>query len=139
MEQRRRPRFPAPRLQIVPGRDNFPYTDHPDAIIAEIERFLRDAQDGTVAEPKMRPASGASAQAAQDADPGTLSPREIEVVQLVSQGLRNPEIAARLGVERSTVASHVHNALAKTNLSNRIQLTGYAYRTGLARPDSSEQ
>ncbi len=48
-----------------------------------------------------------------------LTPREFEVAGLVAAGLANKEIAARLGVQVSTVKEHVHRILAKTDLPSR--------------------
>ncbi|PZC46276.1 MAG: DNA-binding response regulator, NarL/FixJ family [Chloroflexi bacterium] len=64
--------------------------------------------------------------------PTCLSPREREVVCLVSAGLPNPEIAQRLCISRSTVARHVSSALGKTGLINRTELAVYASRHRLA-------
>ena len=48
-----------------------------------------------------------------------LTSREFEVLQCISQGLTNQEIAARLVVEVGTVKNHVHNILEKLNVSSR--------------------
>ena len=123
-------RIPGAELRIVPGRDNFPYTDHPADVLAEVEQFLsEDAETGDQPRKSERVAAGVVV-------PSVLSDREAEVVSLVAEGLRNADIAARLGIARSTVQSHVHSALAKTELSNRIELTRYAYRSGLIATDS---
>lgn len=72
-------------------------------------------------------------------DPGTvtelepdLSPRELEVLQLVARGLDNGEIAAELSISPRTAKNHVSNILAKLDVPNRIQAATYAVRTGLA-------
>jgi DNA-binding CsgD family transcriptional regulator len=62
----------------------------------------------------------ASAQARGD-DP--LTDREREVVELISAGLSNRDIATRLFLSERTVESHVRRVLAKTNLTSRIELT----------------
>jgi len=54
--------------------------------------------------------------------PGGLSPRELEVAELVAAGATNPEIAERLFLSRKTVERHVSNALAKVGARNRIEL-----------------
>lgn len=48
-----------------------------------------------------------------------LSPREREVVELIQRGLKNEEIADRLGIKVGSVKVHVHNVLAKTGAENR--------------------
>ena len=58
--------------------------------------------------------------------PAGLSARELEVVQLLSDGLANKEIAARLHLSVRTVESHVRHALAKLGLDNRTQLATWA-------------
>ncbi len=51
-----------------------------------------------------------------------LSPRERQVVAILSRGETNRAIAARLGISVATVKDHVHRALAKTGASNRTEL-----------------
>jgi DNA-binding NarL/FixJ family response regulator len=48
-----------------------------------------------------------------------LTPREREVLSLISKGLSNQEIAEWLVIERGTVMNHLHNILKKLNASNR--------------------
>jgi non-specific serine/threonine protein kinase len=55
-----------------------------------------------------------------------LSRRELEVARLVSEGLANKAIAARLQLSVRTVEVHVRNALAKLALQNRTQLATWA-------------
>ena len=61
-----------------------------------------------------------------------LSPREIEVLQLVARGLDNGEIAAELNISPRTAKNHVSSILAKLEVPNRIQAATYAVRSGLA-------
>lgn len=63
-----------------------------------------------------------------------LTAREREVLQLVTQGSTNREIAAELEVSEHTVNFHVRNILQKLHLKNRAQAVAYAVRTGLVRP-----
>lgn len=49
----------------------------------------------------------------------SLTPRETEVVRLVSQGLTNKVVAMQLGVHEGTVKIHLHNVYRKLRLTNR--------------------
>ncbi|WP_353827826.1 LuxR C-terminal-related transcriptional regulator [Agromyces sp. SYSU T0242] len=60
-----------------------------------------------------------------------LSPREVEVLRLVSTGLTNRGIAERLTLSERTVDRHVSNIFAKLGLSSRSAATAYAYEHGL--------
>ena len=62
-----------------------------------------------------------------------LTRREIEVLQLVAEGLSNKEVGTRLSITEGTVKNHVHNALEKLHMENRIQATAYVVRQGLGR------
>ena len=55
-----------------------------------------------------------------------LSPREVEVLELASQGATNREIADRLYISVGTVKNHVHSILEKLHLKNRAQIAAYA-------------
>ena len=59
--------------------------------------------------------------------------RELEVLQFVAEGLSNKEIGKRLWITEGTVKNHVHNALEKLHMENRIQATAYIVRQGLGR------
>jgi ATP/maltotriose-dependent transcriptional regulator MalT len=50
-----------------------------------------------------------------------LSPRELEVLRLLAQGLSNPQIAKALIVSVGTVKTHTHNIFAKLGAANRTQ------------------
>jgi len=63
-----------------------------------------------------------------------LSEREREVLQLVTDGLTNREIATALYITENTVKNHLRNILAKLHLENRVQAAAYAVREGLVRP-----
>lgn len=67
------------------------------------------------------------------ADP--LTPREVDVLQLVAQGLGNQEIADKLVIGEATVRSHVSNILSKLHLASRTQAALYALREGYASLD----
>ena len=60
-----------------------------------------------------------------------LTEREIEVLELVVEGLTNKEIGAELHLSVNTIKIHLRNILEKLHLQNRIQAAVYAVREGL--------
>ena len=60
-----------------------------------------------------------------------LTSREIEVLQLISEGLRNKEIGATLGITEGTVQIHVKNIFGKLNVNDRTAAVQVAVRRGL--------
>jgi two-component system NarL family response regulator len=61
----------------------------------------------------------------------SLTQREREIVHHVALGLRNSEVAERLGITEVTVKSHLNNVFQKLGLRDRVQLTLYAVRAGI--------
>jgi DNA-binding NarL/FixJ family response regulator len=60
-----------------------------------------------------------------------LSPRETEVLGLVTKGLTNKQIGGQLHIAENTVKNHLRNILDKLHLNNRAQAAAYAVRHGL--------
>ncbi len=60
-----------------------------------------------------------------------LTPREKDVLELVTQGKSNKEIAAALAMTENTVKNHLKNILEKLHLENRVQAAAFAIREGL--------
>jgi DNA-binding NarL/FixJ family response regulator len=63
-----------------------------------------------------------------------LSPRELEILQLIAEGHSGKEIAEQLTISDKTVDRHRSNILAKLGLRDRVELTRYAIRRGLIEP-----
>ena len=85
-----------------------------------IEQFRQ--QGGLRAEPSPPPATQRS----------RLTPREMQVAQLLARGASNKVIANNLGVTESTVKIHVQNVLKKLNLTSRVQIAVYMVEHGLS-------
>jgi RNA polymerase sigma factor (sigma-70 family) len=72
-------------------------------------------------------------------DLSTLTPRELDVLQLLAKGLSNAELAATLQLSETTVKTHVTRILSKLNLRDRAQAIIVAYETGLITPGATRQ
>jgi len=62
-----------------------------------------------------------------------ITPRELEILTLVTRGNANKEIAATLGIAEDTVKQHVSRILQKLNVNDRAQATAEAIRRGILR------
>ena len=84
------------------------------------------------ARPLLDELSAAGSTAARAApEPGTLTPREHEILTLVAQGRSNGEIARQLFISAKTVSVHVSNILAKLGASGRTEASALARTRGL--------
>lgn len=63
---------------------------------------------------------------------GGLTPTELIVLQLVTKGMTNREIAEKRQVAQRTIESHIHNMLCKIDLHNRTELACWAIKSELA-------
>src|SRR5262249_14840451 len=62
-----------------------------------------------------------------------LTPRELDIVRLIGEGLSNEEIAERLGISGKTVRNHLTIVFEKTGARDRLPLAIYATRRGLGK------
>jgi DNA-binding CsgD family transcriptional regulator len=92
-----------------------------EAEFAAGDRMSRDAA--------VRLALGESDQgevvAPADVAPGPLAKREVEVAQLIAEGLSNKRIGARLFISEATVATHVRNIMNKLGINSRAQIASW--------------
>jgi len=75
-----------------------------------------------------------AAQANPDASTEVLTPREIEILDLLEEGLTNQQIASRLTVTVNTVKNHVHNVLGKLGVASRSEAVTVARAARYANP-----
>lgn len=91
-----------------------------------VDAVKKLAEGGTVLDPRL---------ALEPAEPGArppgLSPRELEVLQLIVNGKSNKDIAAILKLSANTVAVHRANIMQTLDIHNTAELVVYAIRNGL--------
>lgn len=97
----------------------------PDALLASIHAL---GNDGFYADPRL---SALLLKRNVERTPSDLSPRELDVVRLIGQGLSNKEIGTRLMLSDKTVKNHVANIFVKLNVNARTQVAIYALRNGI--------
>jgi DNA-binding NarL/FixJ family response regulator len=66
---------------------------------------------------------------------GGLTPRQVEVLRLLSEGLTNADIAAELVISRRTVDHHVSAVLARLGAANRVEAASLARARGFTTQD----
>lgn len=97
-----------------------------DTLSSDLVRVVREVHGG------QRPVlPEVQARLSERASMPTLTPREVEVLQLISQGLRNKEVGAMLGITEGTVQIHVKNIFAKLGVNDRTGAVQVAVRRGL--------
>lgn len=106
-----------------------------DAETDQLLQAIRDVNDGKFSlDPNVALRVIRELNHGSDLPPTTdpLTERELEVLQLVAQGLTNSEIAERLVLGERTVGNHISSILSKLHLANRTQAALYALREGIA-------
>jgi LuxR family maltose regulon positive regulatory protein len=109
--------------------------DYTAKLLAAFEDATKDRSTGQAAETAppssvvRRPSSPALSKAEGLVEP--LSPRELEVLQLVAEGLTNPEIAARLYLSLNTIKVHTRNIYGKLGVNNRTKAVTRARALGV--------
>jgi DNA-binding NarL/FixJ family response regulator len=68
-----------------------------------------------------------------------LTPREVEIVQMVCEGMTSIQIAAQFAISRRTVESHRSNVARKLQITSLSDLVRYAYRTGIFYSDGRDR
>jgi two-component system, NarL family, response regulator len=97
-----------------------------DSLSDNLVGTIRDVYEG-----RHTLAPDVEARLAERAGNAHLTPREVQVVELISQGMRNKEIAATLGISFETAQVHVKNILAKLKVQDRTAAVSVAVRRGI--------
>jgi DNA-binding NarL/FixJ family response regulator len=91
----------------------------PDELVARVRAVLR----------RMQPRGGEAATASNDTF--HLTPRELEILGLLADGLTQDQIAERLVIAPKTVATHIERILSKLGVQSRAQAVALAFREEL--------
>jgi DNA-binding NarL/FixJ family response regulator len=94
----------------------------PDELLARVRTLVR-----RVSKPRERPNGNGHATGSRAAD-AELTPRELEVLELLAEGLTQTEIARQLVISPRTVGTHIQNLLGKLNVHSRAQAVALAHR-----------
>jgi DNA-binding NarL/FixJ family response regulator len=97
-----------------------------DTLSDDLIRVVREVHSG-----KRPVRADVEARLAERSAHPTLTPREVQVMELVTQGLRNKEIAASLGISEGTVQVHVKSIFAKLGVNDRTAAVKIALRRGI--------
>jgi DNA-binding NarL/FixJ family response regulator len=97
-----------------------------DTLSDELVSVIRQVHEGNK---PVTPAVEALLESRRQQPP--LTPREIQVVQLIAEGLRNKEIAVALGISEQTAKVHVKNILYKLRVNDRSAVVAVAARRGI--------
>lgn len=111
---------------------------HKDAPAELVLRAVRAVASGELwFEPAVLRGGAAGPSPGETRSPfASLTPRERDIVALVAEGLRNEQIAQRLGINEKTVRNHLTAVFAKLDVTGRLELVVLAHRQGLARTPS---
>jgi DNA-binding NarL/FixJ family response regulator len=97
-----------------------------DTLSDDLIKVVRDVHGG-----KQPLGADVEARLAERATRPRLTPREVQVVELIAQGMRNKEIAAALGISEETAQVHVKNILSKLKVKDRTAAVSVALRRGI--------
>ncbi|MGD9789440.1 MAG: LuxR C-terminal-related transcriptional regulator [Phycisphaerales bacterium] len=109
-------------------------TDPPEVLVRAIQSvglgstyFSPEVQDRLVIE-----SNGVSLKFTASTKVSSLTPRELEVLRYIAKGLSKKEIANTLHLSVKTVENHVARVMGRLNIHDRVELTRFAIREGLA-------
>ena len=117
------------RASLAAGASGFLLkTAKPDEVVAAVRQIV----GGQVPARQSFATMGVTRTTGDSVPPGeSLTPREAEIIALVSEGLSNKAIAFKLGISRRTVEGHISRTLAKIGASSRTELLRFAIEHGI--------
>jgi DNA-binding NarL/FixJ family response regulator len=98
-------------------------------VVAEFDTIAEARRAGVGADALLMPAHEPAAD--DEPSPEALTPREVQVLELVAEGLPNKTIADRLGISDQTVKFHIASLSGKLGAANRTDAVRRAVRRGL--------
>ena len=137
-----------PELRVLIVADGATVIDMREAVIAGVDSFLlASAPAGEIRDAAVSTANGdriispsiamqlAGTWRSEPRDTGVaaLGPRDLEVLQLLAEGLTNDRIGERIGMSSRTVKTHVQNLLTKLDATDRTGAVARGFRLGLIR------
>lgn len=90
----------------------------PRSVIVAIARRVAEGRDK---EPERTPGDG-------------LTPRELEVLRALTEGLATPEVCERMGISPNTLRTHVQNIMGKLGVHSKLEAVAYGLRNRLVEP-----
>lgn len=137
-----------PNLRVLVVADGATVIDLREAVIAGVHSFLlasaptgevRDAArttangDRVISPSIAMQLAGAWRTPNRDTNSSALTPRELEVLQLLAEGMTNEQIGQRVGMSARTVKTHVQNLLSKLDATDRTGAVARGFRLGLIK------
>lgn len=119
------------RAMLEPRAHRPALTDK-QAVSAVRDAIRTGALDGDAAEAVLAAAGNGTRR--RVSGPAGLTPREVEVLILISRGAQTGEVAEQLGISRKTAGTHIERIYTKTGASSRSTATLFALRNGLLDP-----
>lgn len=113
-------------LNLFRNNENGDFTDKEMFILDVLKNHLENMVHNTVYH--SRQGMAAKQYLEQAAENYDLIPRELEILELIGEGLSNQEICDKLVISTSTVKKHIYNLFQKTNVSSRTQLLNRIYK-----------
>jgi DNA-binding NarL/FixJ family response regulator len=111
-----------------------------DRAVADVVDAVRAAHDGAILLPRStivtiaRRVAEARDRRAGEVPVESLTPRELQVLRALTEGLSTREICARLAIAPNTLRTHVQNIMGKLHVHSKLEAVAYALRHRLVEP-----